>query len=68
MELDWSEQSPHIRTLYRRWQPGDGYEEAIIAAAEAKLGLRLPAILRNFYPTSGLIPPSMCAMARHSTG
>ena len=25
MEFDWSEQSPHIRSLYRPWQPGDGY-------------------------------------------
>lgn len=23
-----SEQSPHIRTLFRPWQPGDGYDEA----------------------------------------
>ncbi len=28
MELDWSEQLSHIRTLYRPWQPDDGYEEA----------------------------------------
>jgi hypothetical protein len=49
MELDWSEQSPHIRTLFRPWQPGDGYEEATIQAAEAKLGVRLPSPLRTFY-------------------
>jgi hypothetical protein len=49
MELDWSEQSPHIRTLYLPWQPGDGYDEATIQAAEARLGVRLPATLRNFY-------------------
>lgn len=53
MELDWSEQSPHIRSLYRPWQPGDGYEEAEIAAAEARLGLRLPVTLRNFYRAWG---------------
>ncbi len=50
MEPDWSEQSPHIRTLFRPWQPGDGYDEAEIEAAEARLGVRLPASLRNFSP------------------
>ena len=53
MELDWSEQSPHIRSLYRPWQPGDGYEEAEIQAAETRLGFRLPATLRNFYRAWG---------------
>ncbi len=50
MEPDWSEQSPHIRTLFRPWQPGDGYDEAEIEAAEARLGVRLPTTLRNFLP------------------
>jgi hypothetical protein len=49
MELDWSEQSPHIRTLFRPWQPGDGDEEATIQAAEERLGVRLPSPLRTFY-------------------
>jgi hypothetical protein len=49
MELDWSEQSPHIRTLFRPWRPGDGYDEATLQAAEARLGVRLPATLRTFY-------------------
>ncbi len=49
MELDWSEQSPHIRTLFRPWQPSDGYDEAILQASEAQLGIRLPSTLRNFY-------------------
>lgn len=53
MELDWSEQSPHIRSLYRPWQPGDGYDEAEIEAAEERLGFRLPAALRNFYRAWG---------------
>lgn len=53
MELDWSEQSPHIRTLYAPWQPGDGYEENMIAAAEVRLGARLPAVLRTFYQAWG---------------
>ena len=53
MELDWSEQSPHIRTLFRPWQPGDGYDEATIQVAEARLGLRLPAPLRTLYRAWG---------------
>jgi hypothetical protein len=54
MELDWSEQSAHIRTLYRPWQPGDGYEEATITAAETQLGIHLPTSLRTFYRAWGL--------------
>ena len=53
MELDWSAQSPHIRTLYHPWQPGDGWDDATIEAAEARLGLRLPNPLRNFYLAYG---------------
>lgn len=53
MDLDWSDQSPHIRTLYRPWQPGDGYEEADVAPAETRCGARLPATLRRFYATWG---------------
>src|ERR1051326_7742998 len=49
MELDWSAQSPHIRTLFRPWQLGDGYDEATIQEVETRLGIRLPAKLRNFY-------------------
>jgi hypothetical protein len=53
MELDWSEQSPHIRTLYAPWQSGNGYEESVISAEEARLGVRLPDPLRNFYQAWG---------------
>jgi hypothetical protein len=53
MELDWSEQSPHIRTLFRPWQDGDGCEEDVITAAEARWGLRVPVTLRSFYRTWG---------------
>ena len=49
MELDWSEQSAHIRTLYAPWQPGDGYEEHLISAAEDRLGVCLPDPLRSFF-------------------
>jgi hypothetical protein len=53
MNLDWSEQSPHIRTLFRPWRQGDGYTEDDIAAAEARYGVRIPATLRSFYGTWG---------------
>ncbi|WP_126594709.1 hypothetical protein [Dictyobacter aurantiacus] len=53
MELDWSERSSHIRTLYRPWQSGDGYDEHIIQTAEAQLGCRLPTPLRTFYAAWG---------------
>lgn len=53
MELDWSAQSPHIRTLYHPWQPGDGWDEATVEATEARLGFRLPTPLRSFYLAYG---------------
>ncbi len=53
MELDWSKQSAHIRTLYAPWQPGDGYEESVIAAAENRLVMHLPDPLRSFYQSWG---------------
>ena len=69
MELDWSEQSSHIRTLYRPWQPGDGYEEAIITAAETQLGVPLPTSLRAFYRAWGrrhdLAQTYDCLLAPH---
>ena len=53
MDLDWSEQSPHIRSLYQPWQPGDGYEEEAIASAGAQCGAHLPTVLRSFDGTWG---------------
>src|SRR5579885_1718914 len=53
MEFDWSEQSTHIRTLYAPWQPGDGYEENMISAQEARLGVQMPPPLRTFYQAWG---------------
>jgi hypothetical protein len=53
MELDWSRQSAHIRSLFRPWQPGDGYDEATIQEAEARIGARLPAPLRTLYRAWG---------------
>ncbi len=56
MELDWSKQSSHIRTLFRPWQPSDGYDEATIRAAEERLGIRLPSPLRTIYLAWGKRP------------
>jgi hypothetical protein len=53
MDLDWSQQSPHIRSLFRPWQYGDGFADDVLAAAEARCGVRLPATLRSFYETWG---------------
>jgi hypothetical protein len=53
MELDWSEQAPHIRTLFRPWQEGDGYEETDLATAEARCDVRIPQTLRAFYRVWG---------------
>lgn len=53
MELDWSVQSPHIRTLFRPWQPGDGYDEVTLEAMEERLGIHLPTLLKTFYRAWG---------------
>lgn len=53
MELDWSEQSPHIRSLFPAWRPGDGFPEEVIADAEGRLDIRIPATLRSFYMSWG---------------
>ncbi len=53
MELNWSEQAVHIRTLYASWKPGDGYEESSIAATEDHLGIHVPDPLRGFYRNWG---------------
>ncbi len=49
MSFNWSRNAPHIRSLYRPWREGDGYPEADLVLAEASLGIRLPALLREFY-------------------
>ena len=58
MELDWSKQSPHMRTLYPPWQPGDSYTEATLQTAEPQLGVGAfashPAdLLSRLGPTRG---------------
>ncbi len=49
MSYQWSENAPYVQAVCRPWQPEDGYDEAIVAAAEQNLGLRFPAALRQFY-------------------
>jgi len=66
-ELDWSAHSPHIRSLFRPWQPGDGYDQEALLAAEARLlpgGARLPATLRSFYRAWGR-QPDLTQMNEH---
>jgi len=53
MKLDWSEQSSHIRTLFRPWQLGDVYKEVMLTDTEKRLGVRLPSALRIFYRAWG---------------
>lgn len=53
MPLLWSEHAAHIVTLFRPWQPTDGYAEETVAAVEEQLGVLLPAILRGFYRNWG---------------
>ncbi len=53
MPFQWSENAVHIQSLYRPWNVGDGYAEDVVAAAEARLGVRFPALLRHFYRSWG---------------
>ena len=43
--MDWSEQSSHIRLLYRPWQPDDGYDEASIREVKVRLDVAALASL-----------------------
>ncbi len=49
MSFQWSDNAVHIQSLYHPWYPNDGYDEAVVTAAEQKFGVRFPTILRNFY-------------------
>lgn len=49
----WNDYSRLVARLMPPLAPGDGIPEAEIAAAEARLGLRLPTILREFYALVG---------------
>ena len=67
-QAPWDDYAARVAELFRPLAPGDGYEEAEVAAAEARLGLRLPRVLRELYllagrrddinrPMNHLIPP-----------
>ncbi len=53
MAFHWSPHAPHILSLFREWQYGDGYEADRIALAEGRLNLRFPTVLRRFYEAWG---------------
>lgn len=44
---------PLIQQLYSLTNKPHGYDESAIAAAEQRLGIRLPAVLRDYYQTLG---------------
>ena len=52
-EAFWNDYSRLVARIMPPLAPGDGLPEAEIAAAEARLGLRLPTILREFYALVG---------------
>lgn len=52
-EAFWTDYSRHVANLMPPLVAGDGVPEAEIAAAEARLGLKLPALLREFYLVAG---------------
>ncbi len=49
----WDDYAARVAELYRPLAPGDGNDEAEIAAAETRLGLKLPRVLREFYLLAG---------------
>jgi hypothetical protein len=53
MTFHWSANAAHIQSLYRPWHPDDGYAEAAVQATEARLSVRFPARLRQFYRAWG---------------
>ena len=52
-EAFWSDYRRLVARLMPPLAPGDGVPEAEIAAAEDRLGLRLPTLLREFYALAG---------------
>jgi hypothetical protein len=51
----WDEYADRVAELYRPLTPADGLGEEALAAAEARLGLRLPRVLREFHRLAGAI-------------
>jgi hypothetical protein len=52
-QTPWDDYAARVAELYRPLAPGDGYEESEVAAAEARLGFRLPPALRKLYLRAG---------------
>ncbi len=53
MTFHWSPHAPHILSLFRSWEEGDGYSSDGLASAEDRLNLRFPTVLRRFYQAWG---------------
>lgn len=53
MNYQWSENAYYVQAVCHPWQPEDGYDETVVAAAEQNLGLRFPSVLRQFYKSWG---------------
>lgn len=73
----WDDYAARVGELYPPLAPGHGYDEAEVAEAEARLGLRLPRVLREFYLLAGRredvtrrwtqpVPPGFLAVADHA--
>jgi hypothetical protein len=52
-QAPWDEYAARVAELFRPLAPGDGDEEPAVAAAEARLGFRLPRVLREMYLLAG---------------
>src|SRR4051794_404513 len=52
-QAPWDDYAARVAELFDPLGPGDGYTEQEVAAAETRLGLRLPRVLREFYLRTG---------------
>jgi|SRR5579859_6498999 len=53
MNFSWSKNAPYLQWIDSAWRPTDGFTEEELQAAEARLGISLPAVLRGFYRAWG---------------
>lgn len=76
-QAPWDDYAARVAELYPPLAAGDGYDEGEVVAAEARLGLRLPRVLREFYLLAGRrddvtrhltqpIPPGFLTVADHA--
>jgi hypothetical protein len=49
----WTRYKGLVAAIYAPLKPEDGYSEGVIADAEARLNIRLPGLLREFYLLAG---------------